>query len=162
MSTLAPRIVVVSRRSELDELLGRHGTRAAAAYFLKQRGREIAEVESRHDAQQAALDKVSAALPGDWRRGRLDRDDLSRFLFGPEDVIITVGQDGLVANVAKYLTTQPVIGVNPDAERNPGVLARFAPGQLSPGLLAAATSGALPVLERTMVAATLDDGQRLT
>ena len=33
-----------------------------------------------------------------------------------------VGQDGLVANVAKYLTGQPVIGVNPDPELYDGVL----------------------------------------
>ena len=33
-----------------------------------------------------------------------------------------VGQDVLVANVAKYLSGQPVIGVNPEPERNSGVL----------------------------------------
>ena len=48
--------------------------------------------------------------------------------FGPEDVIIAVGQDGLVANVAKYLDGQPVVGVNPDPQRNPGVLVRHAGG----------------------------------
>jgi hypothetical protein len=158
MSTLAPRAVVVSRRSELTELLGRHGTRAAAAYFLRQRGRDIDQVEARHEAQQTALDLVSQALPVDWRRGAVDRDDLPRFLFAPEDVVITVGQDGLVANVAKYLGAQPVIGVNPDPERNPGVLALFAPSALGdiPALLS--RSG---VQERSMVVATLDDGQQL-
>jgi hypothetical protein len=159
MSTLAPRAVVVSRRSELTELLGRHGTRAAAGYFLRQRGRDIAEVEARHDAQQAALDLVSHALPEDWRRGHVDRDDLSRFLFAPEDIVITVGQDGLVANAAKYLTRQPVIGVNPDPERNPGVLALFAPQALGSSLPALLKQAG--VRERAMVMATLDDGQQL-
>ena len=37
---------------------------------------------------------------------------LARFLFEPGDVVIVVGQDGLVANVAKYLDGQPVIGIN--------------------------------------------------
>ena len=37
------------------------------------------------------------------------------------------GQDGLVANVAKYLDGQPVIGVDPEPGRNAGVLVRHAP-----------------------------------
>jgi NAD kinase len=156
MSTLAPRVVVVSRRSELDELLARHGTRAAAAYFLRQRGRDLDEVTRRHAAQQAALTEVGAAIPADWRRGHVDRGDLPRFLFAPEDVVIAVGQDGLVANVAKYLEEQPVIGVNPEPERNPGVLVRHGPAAVG-GLL----RGSRTVLARTMVAARLDDGQEL-
>jgi len=156
MSTLAPRVVVVSRRSELDELLPRHGTRAAAAYFLRQRGRDLDEVTRRHAAQQAALTEVGAAIPADWRRGQVDRDDLPRFLFAPEDIVVAVGQDGLVANVAKYLDEQPVIGVNPEPRRNPGVLVRHHPDAVE-GLL----RGPRTVVSRTMVAARLDDGQEL-
>lgn len=153
---LPPRVVTVSRRSELDELLARHGTRAAAAYFLRQRGRDLSDVQARHDAQNAALAAVGAAIPTDWRRGHVDRDDLPRFLFGPEDVVVAVGQDGLVANVAKYLDGQPVVGVNPDPARNPGVLVRHAPAAVG-GLLRGRPAGE----RRTMVVAELDDGQEL-
>src|SRR5262245_27453560 len=120
--TLAPRAVIVSRRSEHDELLARFGTRAAAAYFLRRRGRDMSEVDGRHAALTRALTTVGAAIPADWRRGHVDRADLPRFLFGPEDVVLAVGPDGLVANVAKYLNDQPVIGVNPEPGVNPGVL----------------------------------------
>ena len=58
MSTLAARVVVVSRRSELDELLARHGTTGAAEFFLRSRGREIADVQARHEAVHAALTEV--------------------------------------------------------------------------------------------------------
>jgi hypothetical protein len=156
MSTLAPRVVVVSRRSELDELLARHGTRAAAAYFLRQRGRDLDEVTARHHALQAALTQVGAGLPVDWRRGHVDRADLPRFLFAPEDIVVAVGPDGLVANVAKYLDGQPVIGVNPEPERNPGVLVRHSPPAVA-GLL----RQPLSTVERSMVAALLDDGQEI-
>ncbi|MBY8875601.1 hypothetical protein K7640_27600 [Micromonospora sp. PLK6-60] len=159
-ATLAPRMVVVSRRSELDELLARHGTRAAAAWYLRERGRDLAEVVDRHDALQAALTTVGAAVPADWRRGAVDRADLPRFLFGPEDVVVAVGPDGLVANVAKYLDRQPVIGVDPEPGRNAGVLVRFTAGQLA-GLLPAVVAGAAPTRARTMVRAALDDGQEL-
>jgi hypothetical protein len=156
MSPLRPRVVVVSRRSELDELLARHGTRGAAAYFLRQRGRDLDEVTTRHEALRQALTKVGAAVPADWRRGHVERTDLPRFLFAPEDLVIAVGQDGLVANVAKYLSSQPVIGVNPEPGRNPGVLVRH-PASAVGDLL----RSPIRTLERTMVVARLDDGQEL-
>jgi hypothetical protein len=161
MATLAPRVVVVYRHTELDELLARHGTLGAAGYFLQQRGRDLTGVVARHEAHVAARTAVSAAIPADWRRGELAREDLARFLFGPEDIVVAVGQDGLVANVAKYLAGQPVIGVDPEPDRNPGVLVRF-PASALGALLPRVLAGAAPVQQRTMVAATLDDGQQLT
>jgi hypothetical protein len=157
VSILTPRIVIVSRRSELDELLARHGTLGAAAYFLRQRGRDLEEVTARHEALRAALTEVGAAVPADWRRGHVERADLPRFLFAPEDVVIAVGQDGLVANVAKYLDGQPVIGVDPEPGRNPGVLARHRAGGVADLLRPGHRDGR----ERTMVVARLDDGQEL-
>ncbi|RKN46442.1 hypothetical protein [Micromonospora endolithica] len=160
MSTLPPRVVVVSRHSELEELLARHGTRAAAAWYLRERGRDLAEVESRHEALHTALTTVAAAVPPDWRRGAVDRADLPRFLFGPEDVVVAVGPDGLVANVAKYLAGQPVVGVDPEPGRNAGVLVRHRAGTLAE-LLPAVVAGRAPTRARTMVRAALDDGQEL-
>lgn len=119
------------------------------------------EVEDRHQRQQAALTAVTASLPLEWRRGMVERSDLPRFLFSPEDLIIVVGQDGLVANVAKYLSGQPVIGVNPDPDRNPGVLVPFSPRAAAQLLQRVSDPRLLPVQARTMVQADLDDGQSL-
>jgi hypothetical protein len=157
MSTLSPRVVVVSRRSELDELVARHGTRGAAAFFLRSRGQDLAVADARDTALRAALTSVGAAIPADWRRGHVWREDLPRFLFSPEDVIVAVGPDGLVANVAKYLSGQPVIGVDPEPGRNAGVLVRHSPASLGALLRSPLPPGDL----RTMVVATLDDGQEL-
>ena len=106
-----------------DELLARHGTRGQAAFFLRTRGRDLGEVEA------AARPPRGGAAAGGRRRSRptggagaVERADLPRFLFAPEDLVVVVGQDGLVANVAKYLDGQPVIGVDPEPGRNPGVL----------------------------------------
>lgn len=153
--SLPPRAVVVHRATELSELVARHGTRQQAGFFLASRGRDLAELDARHQAQQEALATVSAAIPLDWRRVVAERNDLDRFVFGPEDLVIAVGQDGLVANVAKYLDGQPVIGVNPEPARNPGVLVPHEPGAV-PSLLRGYS-----VEERTMVAASTDDGQKL-
>jgi len=64
-----------------------------------------------------------------------------------------VGQDGLLANVAKYLDGQPVIGVTPGA---PGVLAKHPAAAVAD--LVRATGD---VEHRTMAELTADDGQRL-
>lgn len=159
--TLAPRAVVVHRRTELDDLLGRHGTRQQAAFFLAGRGRTLTEAEGRHDAQLAALAAASAAIPLDWRRGQVEREDLSRFVFGAEDIVVAVGQDGLVANVAKYLDGQTVVGINPDPNRNPGVLVPHGPAEIGRVLPKAVTPNA-QIQSRTMVHAELDDGQTLS
>src|SRR5689334_9853738 len=109
-----PRVVVVSRPTEYAALLARHGTREQARFFLESLGRSIDEAVARDEAQRAALDTIAAGIPHDWRRARVGRADLDRFLFEPDDVVVTVGSSGLVANVAKYLSGQPVVGVNPD------------------------------------------------
>jgi NAD kinase len=159
---LAPRVVLVHRHTELEELLARHGTRGQAAFFLSTRGRSIEEVEERHRVQMQAMTTAANAIPVDWRRGVVERADVSRFLFAPDDIVVVVGQDGLVANVAKYLDGQPVVGINPDPARNPGVLVPHSPERTA-GLvrLAAGREGAVHVQERTMVQALVDDGQRL-
>ena len=159
-TTVSPRAVVVTRPTEYEALLAFHGTRDQARFFLEQRGRALAEVEARHARREEALQTVSRGVPLRWRRSRIDRDDLDRFVFGPEDVVVVVGQDGLVANVAKYLTGQPVLGVNPDRDLFDGVLVRH-DATAAGDLLAATVAGRSRVEPRTMVEARLDDGQRL-
>ncbi|GJF31299.1 hypothetical protein KNE206_39990 [Kitasatospora sp. NE20-6] len=160
--TLAPRVVLVHRRSEYEELLARHGSRGQAAFFLESRGRSLVDVELRHHRTRDALAEVAGAVPLDWRSARVERGDLDRFLFTPEDVVVVVGQDGLVANTAKYLAGQPVVGIDTEPGRNPGVLVRHGAAQARRLLRAAVGPGAGSRLEeRTMVEAVADDGQRL-
>lgn len=159
--TLPPRAVLVHRRTELTELLNRHGTRGQAEFFLQARGRRLEDVEARHCQVKAAIAAVSATLPGEWRRGAVERADLPRFSFEPRDVVVVVGQDGLVANVAKYLDRQLVIGINPEPERNLGVLVRHSPARAAALLAAAAEPASLDIDTLAMVEANTDDGQRL-
>lgn len=157
---LAPRAVVVHRRTEYEELVSRHGTAQQADFFLKARGRSIDEVLSHHDAVHRSLTAVANAIPADWRRGQVERSDLDRFRFDPGDIVIAIGQDGLVANVAKYLDRQPVIGVNAEPGINPGMLVPHVAETVAP-LLVAVVAGEATSTARTMVRATTDDGQHL-
>jgi hypothetical protein len=166
--SLAPRGVLVHHHTKLEELVARHATRGQAAFYLRTRGRRIEDLEARHAEQAAAMVAVSSAIPADWRRGIVERADLPRFLFGPDDIVVAVGQDGLVANLAKYLDGQLIVGIDPEPGRNPGVLVRHPPGACA-DLLALAVrrgdggpGGGARVEQLTMVTAETDDGQRLT
>jgi hypothetical protein len=140
--------------------LAAHGTHEQARFFLGTRGQAIASVQARHACQADALAVVSRAIPRTWRRAHLQRSDLARFVFEPQDVIVAVGQDGLVANVAKYLEGQAVLGINPDRASFDGVLVRH-PAQAVADLLASVVAGRAKVERRTMAMAQLDDGQHL-
>jgi hypothetical protein len=158
--TLAPRVVLVHRRTELDEQLARHGTMGQAAFYQRSRGRRIADLQARHEAVSAAITTVSAAIPADWRRGMIERADLPRFLFAANDIVVAVGQDGLVANIAKYVSDQVVIGIDPEPGRNPGILVSHPPR--AAGALLAAARGGGRVQELAMATVVTDDGQQLT
>jgi len=160
MATSTPRAVFVHRETDYEQLLARHATPGQARFFLETRGQRIEDVERQHTRFHATLREARAALPENWRQAAVRRDDLDRFLFGPEDVVVVVGQDGLVANVAKYLDGQPVVGVNPAPDLYDGVLVRVPLARLTP-ILAASAARAADVERRTMVEAVLDTGERL-
>lgn len=161
MTTLPPRAVLVTRETDYEHLLATHATREQARFFLKTRGQDIQDLADRHEAFNAALLRVRHAIPEAWRVARVQRADLDRFLFAPEDVVIAVGQDGLVANLAKYLAGQPVVGVNPAPDLFEGVLVPLRVEGLSP-LLTAVAEGHADLERRTMARAELDSGQTLS
>lgn len=158
MST--PRLVLATRATAFERVLARHGTTGQAGFFLQQRGESLEDLKRRHDEQEAAVAFVDNGAPRDWRRARVRREDFDRFLFEPEDVVVAVGQDGLVANLAKYLDGQPVVGVNPSPDWFDGILVANAV-EAAPDLLRQVVAGRAPVEERTMICAHLDDGQQL-
>ena len=160
MTPLPPRVVVVTRPSPYAELLLRHGTHEQGRFFLESRDLSIEPLVAQHRRLDEARGEVESSIPHTWRRARADRRDLDRFVFEPEDIVVAVGQDGLVANCAKYLTGQFVVGINPNVEQNVGILVPHEP-RAAGKLLAACATGRPEIENRTMVHAALDDGQEL-
>ncbi len=157
---MEPRAVIVHRSTEMQGLLLDHGTKGKAAFFLKTRGRDLEGVEHRHALQQRALGFVMKGVPSRWRRASVERSDLDRFLFEPGDIVVAVGQDGLVANTSKYLDGQAVVGINPDPATIAGVLVPHDP-VLAPDVIRSAAEASVSVQERTMVQASTDEGVTL-
>lgn len=156
------RVVVITRPTPLEQLIARYGTYAQAKFVLASSGEGIDWYESTHERLEHGLGIALQGIPQDRPYTRVERADLDRFLFAPDDLVLIVGQDGLVANVAKYLSGQLTIGVNPDPARYDGVLCRHAPEQVE-----ALTSEPIEgderwrVEARVLAEALCDDGQRL-
>ncbi|WP_170573528.1 NAD(+)/NADH kinase [Ruegeria atlantica] len=160
MSSLSPRVVIVHRASEYQTLIEQHGTRGQASFFLSSRDQSIEKVEAVHSVLQDSITQTKSSVPSDWSIAQVERADLDRFLFTDNDIVVAVGQDGLVANLAKYITSQPVIGVTPGSEMSEGVLTTRRPDEVS-NLLDLVSSGLATLEPRTMVEARLGNGDGL-
>ena len=160
MGVLAPRVVIVRRETEFERVRAVYATAASARFVLERKGLKLEAIEAAHAEFAAALRHARAAIPSDWRQSIIMRDEIAGFVFGPDDIVVAIGQDGLVANVAKYLDGQTVIGVDPNPGANAGQLVRFAPADLA-AMLPAAAAHRLKLDARVMVLARLDNGEEL-
>lgn len=157
-----PRIVVITRPTPLEMLVRRMGTLENAKFYAESRGRSLDWATRAHELQQRAVAAVLAAIPPEQHRTQLSREEFDRFVFNADDVIFAVGQDGLVANIAKYLQGQRVVGFNPDPETVGGQLCRHKPGAAAAIIAWVNTGrGKFAVENRTLVQALREDGQRL-
>lgn len=154
------KLVLVVRPTRLQELLGRLNTKKQAKFYLEHAGLDFEDYEREDDTYRRALDVLQTALLPLLKVQRVERALVPTFLFAPTDLVVALGQDGLVANTAKYAGAQPLVGVNPDPPRFDGVLLPFLPTTARAGV-EAVLKGKARVREVTLAEAILSDGQRL-
>lgn len=154
------KLVVITRQTRLQELVARWNTVAQARFYLERAGGNFAEYADEDAAYQRALDQVLRALAIGLKLQRLDRALVPTYLFAPGDLIVTVGQDGLVANTARYAGAQPIVAINPDPARFDGILLPFAAADAR-AAVGRALERKARIREVTLAEAALADGQRL-
>lgn len=152
--------IIVRSKTRRELLQDKFQTHAQAKFYVERSGGRIDDIDAEHDEFYRSLEAVQAQLSGKLKFKIIDRGFLPSFIFAENQLIITVGQDGLVANTAKYAKGQPIIGVNPDPERFDGVLLKTQVKTFAQHLQHALT-GAAAVSEITMAELKLNDGQRL-
>jgi NAD kinase len=158
--SLDRKVVLVTRRTRLEELLDRFHTVEQARFYVERLGSDFGDYEQEHQAYLRARRVVDEVLVAHGRWQAIDRQYLPNFVFGPHDVVVALGQDGLVANTLKYLDGHPLVGINPDATRYDGILLPFDATALAlvlPEVLAERR----PERSVTMAEARLPDGQRM-
>jgi len=158
--TAAPdqKIILVVRPTRLDDLVGRFNTVQQAQFYVEHLGADFSDYLIEHKRYREATHRAEETLRGFGRVQRLERRYVPNFVFGADDSVVVLGQDGLVANTLKYLDGQRVIGVNPDPARWSGVLLPFTVDDL-PRIMA--EEAKRPVKAVTMAKATLNTGQTL-
>ena len=154
------RIVLVTRRTRLEDLVRRFNTVEQARFYIEHLGADFGDYQAEHANYQTALRLAESSLSRFGRVQRLDRDFLPNFLFAPDALVAVLGQDGLVANTLKYLSGQPVMGLNPDRKRWDGALLPFEAADLAM-LMPDVVAGRRPLREVTLARARLSDGQEL-
>ncbi|MBH9577195.1 sugar kinase [Inhella proteolytica] len=154
------RLVLVTRRTRLEALVQQHHTLGQARFYVEHLGADFEDYLREHQAYSHSLAICSAALQRWGRSQTLERSLLPNFVFDADDIVLTLGQDGLVANVLKYLNGQPLVGLNPEPTRWDGVLLPFEPADLA-RLLPEVAADRRPLQSVTLAEAVLSDGQRL-
>jgi NAD kinase len=154
------KIVVVTRKTQLEDLVLRFNSKAQAKFYLEQNQISFADYEKADAQYQRAIETIRQLLPRTIKHQFIDREFLPTYQFGEHDLVVTVGQDGLVINTAKYLTSQRILAVNPDPARIDGVLIPFAVSELKIWL-ERTLRGAVTVTNVSIAKATLNDGQIL-
>jgi len=154
------KVVLVTRRTRLEELVARYHSVAQARFYLEHLGADFSDYLAEHETYLKAQQEVLAALRAHGRFQAIERSFLPNFIFAPDDVVVALGQDGLVANTIKYLDGQPMVGVNPDPYRWDGILLPFEHKDLN-ALLPEVLRDRRDHKIVSMAEATLSDGQRL-
>ncbi|MDX2220357.1 MAG: sugar kinase [Burkholderiales bacterium] len=160
MSLVDRKVVLVTRQTRLDELLARHQTVSQARYFVERLGGNFDDYHAEHEAYAEAKHVVLESLSRHGRYQIVDRGLVPNFLFAPDDLVLALGQDGVVANTLKYLDGQPLVGINPDPSRYDGLLLPFQALDLR-RIFQDLLADRREAKTITMAEATLSDGQRL-
>lgn len=154
------KVVIVTRKTRLHDLICKYNTMEQAKFYIEHMGADFSDYIREDKRYQEAVEEVVEVSEKYARVQRIDRDFLPNMMFGEKDIVIAVGQDGLVANTLKYLDGQPLIGVNPDPSRWDGMLLPFEAGEAERILLKVIGENH-QVKEVTMAQAKTQDGQTM-
>ena len=154
------KIIIVTRKTRLENLIVRYNTIEQAQFVIEHSGDDFSYYLNEDAIYKKAVNEAISILESIGRVQILDREYISNFIFGRDDIVIAIGQDGLVANTLKYLDNQPLIGVNPDPSSYEGVLLPFKVEDLK-AIINDVLNNKINTKEITMAQVSLNDGQSL-
>jgi len=141
--------IIVRNKTRLEQLTERFNTQDQAKFYITQSKQAFNFQKASKSAQKAeplvrqkpdddfkmyddehkrfylAFDSLQKNVSKLLKFKVIQQEFLPNYIFSEKDMVIVIGQDGLVANTAKYVHNIPIIAVNPDQERYDGVLLPF-------------------------------------
>ncbi len=154
------KIILVRRKTRLEDLIVRYNTVDQARFYIEHLGSDFSDYLAEDAQYKKVISKAYNQLERLGRVQIVDREYIPNFIFGDNDIVVAIGQDGLVANTLKYLSGQLLIGVNPDPARWDGVLLPFEADDLKP-VVEDIFKNNRQVKEVSMAKAVLNDGQTM-
>ena len=154
------KVVIIKKKTRLEELVARFNTVDQAEFYVEHMGADFRDYRDEHDNYYKALEAVRNDAKLFARVQEIDNDYIPNMIFGEKDIVITLGQDGLVVNAMKYLNGQPLIGVNSDPLRWNGDLSVFHPDEMR-DVIPAVIGNTYYSTDITMAKACTKDGQEL-
>jgi NAD kinase len=154
------KVVFVTRKTRLQQLVERFNSKGQAKFYIEHAGGDFADYQREDDTYARSLETLHRGLELGLKVHSIKREIVPTYLFAPSDLVVAVGQDGLVANVAKYVGAQPIVPINPDPARYDGVLLPFQPADAR-AAVTRVLEGTAKIRSITLAEARLADGQRL-
>ncbi len=136
------------------------GDMLAAQAAQRDEDADFMEIEDEDQTYHTAVRELQRELDFGLPVQVIDREYLPSIDFEMCTVVVVVGQDGLVANTAKYVGDVPIVGVNPDPQRFDGVLLPYRLQDARATVQRVLNEQAL-ITPVTLAQATLHDGQTL-
>jgi len=152
--------IIIKNKTRLESLIERFNTKAQAKFYIERQGGDFNDYESEHETFYHSLHLLQTQLTNVIKHKIVERAYVPSFIFSPKNMIIVIGQDGLVANTAKYANNIPIVAVNPDKKRYDGILLPFDTSNFIGGVeKVIANKNSSKIMQ--FAEAKLNDGQRL-
>lgn len=152
--------IIVKNKTRLESLVERFNTQQQARFYIEKSGGDFSDYVAEHERFHTCLHEVQRQLSTVLKNKIIERSFLSSYIFTPGQLIIIIGQDGLVANTAKYARGVPMIAINPDETRYDGVLLPYTESTFLSGVKEVIQQQA-KMRTYSFAEAKLADGQRL-
>ena len=152
--------IIVKNKTRLESLIERFNTKAQAKFYIESKGGDFDDYLAEDEIFYSSLNTLQRRLSTRLKNKIVERQFVPSFIFSPQNVIVVIGQDGLVANTAKYAGGCPIVAVNPEKSRYDGVLLPFDCESFMTGV-EQVVAGQYPHRRVNFAEARLNDGQRL-
>jgi NAD kinase len=154
------QVLIIRDKTRLEQLIERFNSKAQAKFYIERSGGDFDFFEIEHNTFYDSLSRIQQVISRNYKNKVVYRSFLPNYLFAETDLIVVLGQDGLLANTAKYAKGIPILGVNPEPERYDGILLKFSVKDVKT-TLKRIEEGDFDTKKVTMARATLNDGQTL-
>ena len=154
------RAIIIRDKTRLEQLIERFNSKAQAKFYIERSGGDFEYYQLENDIFYTSLSKIQEAITKSLKFKVIHRSFLPTYIFTENDLVVVIGQDGLVANTAKYVKELAILGVNPDTKRYDGVLLKHNPDDLKVQIKNI-LKGSFETKQVTMAKAELNDGQTL-